>query len=214
MQLNIFTNQTNSNRCSTCFNPSNNFTPWREIKRRINSQHVTNLSIKSFIVQDERQFVNVACICCVDDVLLLNVTLIRNLTLQLIANWFIASANNDVWLNSARTELGHAVLRWFCLLFTARTDKWNQSDVHVTDIVTTNFVTELAYCFQKRQDLDVSNGATNFGNDHVDIFGCKTLDSTTNLVCHMWNYLNRASEVITSAFRSKNRLINTAGCCI
>ena len=165
-------------------------------------------------MKDEWQLVNVARIGCVDDVLLFHVALIRNLALELIANWFIASAHNDVWLNSARTELGHAVLRWFRLLFAARTDKWNQCDVHVTDIVTTNFITELTYGFQKRQNLDVSNSAANFGNDHVDIFGCKALNSATNLICHMRDNLNGPSEVIASAFCGKNCLINASSCCI
>ena len=193
VQLDIFTNQTNSNRRSTCFNSSDNFSPRREVKRRINSQYITNLRVKTFIVQNERQFVNVACICCIDDILLFHVALVRNLALQLVANWLITSAHDDVWLNTPRTKLGHAVLRWLGLLLTTWSNEGNQRDVHITDIVTTNFVTELTYCFQKRQDLNVSNGATDFGNHYIDILSCKALNSTADLVCDVRDNLNCAS---------------------
>ena len=163
-------------------------------------------------MKDERQFVNVARICSVDDVLLVNVALIRNLALQLIANWFVASAHNDVWLNTARTKFGNAVLRWFRLLLTAWSNEWNQRDMHITNVVPANFVSKLSNRFKERQDLNVSNGATNFGDHYIDILGRQSFNSATNLVCHMRNNLHRATEVITSALSGKNSLINAASC--
>ena len=144
-------------------------------------------------MQNQRQLINIFDIGSIDDVLLIHVALPRNLALQLIANGFFAPTNNQIWLNTARSQLGDAVLCRLRLLLTARANKWNQRHMYVANVVTTNFIFELANGLEERKNLDVTNGSTNFRDHHVDVICGQTLDATLNLIGHVRNDLHRAT---------------------
>ena len=93
-------------------------------------------------------------------------------------------------------------------LLATRTDERHQGDVDVTHIVTTYLVTPLANGLQERQNLDVAHGATNFGDDDIDIFGSDALNTAFDLVSDVRNDLHRAAEIIPAAFGCQNGLIN------
>ncbi len=144
-------------------------------------------------MQDQWQFINVFDIGCIDDILLIDVALPGNFALQLIADRLITTTNDQVGLNPARSQFGDAMLCWFCLLLATWTNKWHQCHMHVTDIVTTNFIFVLADGFKERQNFDVANGSSNFGNHHVDIICSQTLNATFDLISDMWNDLHSAT---------------------
>ena len=145
---------------------------------------------------------------------MIDVALVRNLAFQLIADWLIASANNDVRLNATRAQLGNAVLSGFSLLLATRTDKWNERDMHIADVVATNFVAKLTNRFQEREDLDVANSSTNFSDHHIHVFCCKALNTTFDFVSYMRNDLNSSTQIVATTFRCEHCLIDTACCCV
>ena len=91
---------------------------------------------------------------------------------------------------------------------TTRADERHQGDVDVAHIVATYFVAPLPNGLQERQNLDVTHGATDFGNHDIDIFSGDALNSTFDLVSDVRNDLHRAPEVIPAAFGGQNSLIN------
>ena len=141
-------------------------------------------------MQNQRQLINIFDISSIDDILLINVALARNLALQLIADGLLAATNNQIWLNTARSQLGDAVLCRLRLLLTARTNKWHQRYVYIANVVTTDFIFELANGLEERKDLDVANGSTNFRNHHINIISGQPLNASLNLISHVRNDLH------------------------
>ena len=162
-------------------------------------------------MQDQWQLINVASIRCVDHRVRGNVTHMRNLALEPSAQWLLASTHNDVWLDTARTQFSHAVLRRLCLLFAAWANERHQGHVQVTDIVTASFITELTDGLQEGQNLDVTNGSAHFSNHNICVFSGDAPDTTLDFVGDVRNDLNSLAEVITTSFSSQNSLVDTAG---
>ena len=94
------------------------------------------------------------------------------------------------------------------LLLTTRPNERHQGDVDVAHIVATHFVAPLTNGLQERQNLNVTDGATHFGDDNINIFGGDALNTTLDLVSDVRNNLHRAAEVIPTAFGGQNSLIN------
>ena len=145
---------------------------------------------------------------------MIDVALVRDFSLQLITDRLIASANNDVRLNATRAQLGDAVLSWFGLLLAAWPDERNKSDMHIANVVATNFVAKLTNRFQEREDLDVANSSTNFSDHHIHVFCCKALNTTFDFVSYMRNDLNSSTQIVATTFRCEHCLIDTACCCV
>ena len=74
--------------------------------------------------------------------------------------------------------------------------------MHIANIVSAYFVTELPNSFEERKNLNISYRSTNLGDDNIYIISCETLDSTANLIGDMRDDLNRTSEVITATLCS------------
>ena len=165
-------------------------------------------------MKHEWKFINVANICCVDNCIRINVTHVRDLSLQATAKGFFASAHDDVRLNTPRAQLRNTVLGWLCLLLTTRTNKRHKRDVQIANIVTASLVTELTNCLKERENFNVSDGSSDFSNDHISVVCSNTTDSALDLICDVRNYLNCLSQVITATFSGQNSLINGPCRCI
>ena len=165
-------------------------------------------------MKDQRKFVDVLRIGGVDHVLCLDVTLVRDLSLQLVTDRLIASTHDDVGLDAARTKLRDAVLSRFGLLFPARSDERHQRHMDVANIVAADFVLELTNRLEERKDLDVTNGSTDLGDDDVHIVGGQALNTALDLIGDVRDDLNGPTQVITTSFRGKHRLIDAPCRCV
>ena len=76
----------------------------------------------------------------------------------------------------------------------------------------TGFQGKLAEGFQKGQALDISGGATNFGNEDVTFLVLAHVpESILNFVRNMRDDLNGFTEVVAPALLSKDLLIDLTG---
>ena len=84
----------------------------------------------------------------------------------------------------------------------------------VAHVVAACFVAELTNCLKKRQNFDVANGATYFGDHYIDIVGRDTVDTTLNFIGDVGNDLYGFSEIVATALCGQHSLINRTSCCI
>ena len=76
----------------------------------------------------------------------------------------------------------------------------------------TGFQGKLSEGFQKGQALDISGGATNFGDEDVTFFVLAHVsEAILNLVRNMRDDLNGFTEVVAPALLSKDLLVDLTG---
>ena len=162
-------------------------------------------------MQGERQLVDVAGVGGVHDRPFLDVAQVRDLALQVVAQRLVAAADDDVGLDAAAAQLGDRVLRRLGLLFPRGADERHERDVHVADVVAPGVLAKLPDGLEEREDLDVTDGAADLGDDHVDVVGDEAADAPLDLVGDVRDDLHRAAEVVTASLGGEHRLVDRSG---
>ena len=162
-------------------------------------------------MEQQGKFVDIPDIECVNHRTFINIAHIRNLVLQFGRQRRFASTHDDVRLDTTAANFSYRVLCRFGLLFARRTDKWNEGDVDVADVVSSCIVSILANRFKERKNLNVTDGAADFCDDDVNVIGRDTLNATLDLIGDVRNDLNGLAQILTLALGRHHRLINRTG---
>ena len=103
------------------------------------------------------------------------------------------------------------MLRGLCLLLTRWADEWHQGDVHVANILTTDIEAELSDGLEKREDFNIADSSTDFGDHDVDRFVSQAGDAALNFVGDVRNDLHGLSEIITTALCGDHGRVDRSG---
>jgi hypothetical protein len=114
------------------------------------------------------------------------------------------------WMPRLRS-FGDGVLGGLGLLLARRPDERHQRDVDVADVVAAHVAAHLAQRLEERQDLDVADGSTDFGDDHVDVVGAHSYDALLDLVGDVRDDLHGLAEVVATSLGGENGLVDAAG---
>ena len=101
----------------------------------------------------------------------LDVNIAHQGDLPLDVGWDLAvrSQHDRIWLDTDVPQRGNRVLGWLCLQLTGRTDVGQQRYMQEEDILTSYLMTNLPHGLEEGKGFDITNGATNLGDDYVDI---------------------------------------------
>ena len=210
LQIDVLANETDLHRGLRRFYVGDNFLPRTHVERSVDLQYFADHNIKTFVVQDQRQLVNVAGVGRIHHGTLVYVAQVADLALQVQAQGLFAAAHDHVGLDTAAAQFSNAVLSWLRLLLATWPDERHQRDVHVAHVVAANFFTELTNRLEERQDLNVANGATHFSDHDVDIIGSEALDASLDFVGDVRDDLHSLSEIVTTALSCQYGLIDAA----
>src|SRR6185369_12294292 len=97
-----------------------------------------------------------------DHLFLANVAEQRDLRLHILRQRAIATAKQNVRLNTDFAQLLHRVLSWLRLQLTRSRDEWNERQMNKQRVLAANFVAELANAFEERQRFDIADRAAYF----------------------------------------------------
>ena len=172
------------------------------------SQHVESHGVEPFVVQDQRQLVDVANVGGVDHGRFGHVAEVGDLALQVLLDRRLATAHDQVGLDAAAAQLRDRVLGRLGLLLGGRADERHERDVDVADVVAAGVFAVLPDRLEEREDLDVADGSADLGDDDVDVVGRHLADSALDLVSDVWDHLDRLAEVIAAAFGGEHRLVD------
>ena len=163
--------------------PAHERLPLREVGLvLVEVQDAAHVVVEAFVVEDERDLVEVAGVDRGDDALLGHVAELGDLLLQPPVDRAVAAAHDRVGLDAAAAQLGDRVLGRLRLLLPRRADEGHQRDVHVEDVVAADVLAELPDRLEEREDLDVADGAADLGDHDVDVFGREAEDAFLDLV--------------------------------
>src|SRR6185437_13371151 len=98
----------------------------------------------------------------------------------------------------------------FCLQFAGARNKWQKREMDVDGVVARKIVLDLADRLEKRQPLDVADGAADLAQHEV-----KTVvaveDEVLDGVGDVRDHLNGGAEIVAAPFLGQNVLIDTPG---
>src|SRR5690606_10630760 len=196
---------------SRLFELAHRVAPHAELRlARPNIQPLGQLRVQAFGMQQERQLVDARCVDCRDHTLYWNVGKQRDLLLETPWNRSIAATDQNVRLDTYLAHLAHRMLGGLGLELSGRDDVRHQGDVHADGVLGTGFQAQLANRFQKRQRLDVADGAAYFEDGNVGTFA-GLVDALFDLVGDVRNDLIRGPQVFTTAFFADHRIVDAPG---
>src|SRR5512136_2043020 len=117
----------------------------------------------------------------------------------------VATADNDIWLDTYAAQFIHAVLCRLGLQFSGGRNIWQQSHVNIEHVVPSHLGAHLSDGLQERQAFDVAYRPANLHNHYRSATGFAHLFyAPLDLAGDMRHYLYRATEEVSSPFRSND----------
>ena len=80
------------------------------------------------------------------------------------------------------------------------------------DILMTTSLLKLSNCLQEGKTFDITNGSTNFGNNHIQVWinSFRLFNSFDDLISDMWNDLYSPTQIVPATLSLQNLIIDTA----
>src|SRR5688500_18319633 len=119
--------------------------------------------IESLFVEADGDLVDGRYVATLDHGAELHVAEQGDLPLDILAEWPLGAADEDVGLNSDLHQLTHGVLCWLGLHFAGGRDVRNEGEVNEQRVLAADLVAELANRFEERQGLDVTDRPPDIG---------------------------------------------------
>jgi len=134
----------------------------------------------------------------------------RDLAPGVLADGVLGAAEQHVGLDADGAQIAHRVLRRLGLHLAGGADEGQQRDVDVDAAVAAEFVAHLADGLEKRQPLDVADGAADLDQDEVDVVGVGH-DAVADGVGDVGHHLHRAAEIVAVALLGEHLGVDLAG---
>src|SRR5262249_36449922 len=122
----------------------------------------------------------------------------------------IRTTEQNVRLNTDRTQFLYRVLRGLGLEFACAGDERQQCEMDVDGVIARQLVAELADRLEKRQAFDVAYGAADLAQHEVETF-VALADEILDRVGDVRNHLDGGAEIVAAAFLGENFLVDAAG---
>src|SRR5215472_979406 len=177
---------------------------------RIDAQVAQNESIDAFTREHQRHLIDRGNIFGGDHGFIFHVAEESDLGFEIAREEAVGAAEQDVWLDSDAKQLFHRVLRWLGLEFARGPDPGNKRDVNKERVIAPQFLAHLADGFEKRQRLDITDGAADFNQSHVYILR-HFLHRGFDFVGYVRKHLDGLAQVIAAALLGDDLLVNAAG---
>ena len=166
--------------------------------------------IDAFRRQRQRHFVNRLDVARRDHGLFVDVAEERDLLLHFARQRPVGAAEQDVGLNTNRAQVADAVLCRLGLHLARGADERHEGEMDVGGVVAAGILPELADGLEKRQALDVADGAADLDDDDVDVAGHGP-DAVLDLVGDVRNDLHGPSEVVAAPLLLDHREVDLPG---
>ena len=166
--------------------------------------------VEALVAQRERHFVDRRDVLGRDHRLFVDVAEQRDLLLDVARQDAIGAAQQDVGLDTDRSQVAHAVLRGLGLELAGGADVRHQREVHVDRVVAPDVLAELADRLEERQALDVADRAADLHQHDVGI-APGLADAVLDLVGDVRNHLHGAAEIVAAALLLDHRHVDLAG---
>ena len=132
----------------------------------------------------------------------------RNFFAIIAAQAAFGATDQNVGLNADLAQLPHGVLRGLGLQFAGRLQIRHQRQMNIQAVALADVERELANGFHKRLALNIANGATDFGDYHIDVVSARFVDHALDFVSDMRNHLHGLTEELAAPFLIDHRLVD------
>ena len=156
---------------------------------RINVEETANEFVQSLLMQEERHFVNgMRHVTRFDYGVQADIAEQGELLPDVGVERAFGAAKENLRLETDLAQLGDALLGRFGLEFACGANVGHEGDVHVDHVFGPDFENELPDGFEEGQAFDIADGAADFRDDDVDLFGsatCRMRALISSVTCGM-----------------------------
>ena len=208
--LDIFAHQPDLHRPFWILQAVDHIRPARHVAGfRFEMQQAQGGLVHFLLGETEGHFVNRIHIAGGDDAFRRDIAEQADLLLNVLREGTLGTAEQNIRLDSERTQFFHAVLGGLCLHLLRGGDPRHQSDVDEDGVFATDFMPHLPDGLNEWQGFDIAHGAANLNDHHIDI-GRDAAHGSLYFIGDMGNHLDGFAEIITAPFAGDDLFVNAA----
>ncbi len=166
--------------------------------------------VQPLVAEYQRNLIDRRHILGGDDGVLVDVTEQRDLLLDVPRKDAVGAAEQDVGLDTDRSQVAHAVLGRLGLQFASRSDEGHQREVDVDGVLAPDVLSKLADRLQKRQALDVADRAADLDQHDIGV-SSRQADAVLDFVRDVRDDLDGPAEIVAAALFLNHRHVDLAG---
>src|SRR5688572_2167454 len=133
------------------------------------SEELEHDAIEAFRGKHEWHFINRRHVFRGDDGFFIDVAKESNFPFDVGVEDTVGPAEQNVWLNTNRTQVAHAVLGRLGFELASRADIGDKRQMNEDRVIASNVEPELADRFEKRHALDIADRSADLDDDDVDV---------------------------------------------
>ena len=211
LELDVFADHADFHLVGGGLDAADNLVPDVFLGRRVlQAEEANHKVVHALFLQGEGQFVDGIHVAALDHGFDRDVAEHGNLVAQASLQRVVATAHEDVGLDTDLAQLGDGLLSRLGLELAGRLQVRDQGDMDKNAIVRPDLEGELAHRFEERQALDVAGGAADLGDEDIDILTAG-VDALLDLVGHVRDHLHGFAEVNPAALLGDDTLVDLAG---
>ena len=174
------------------------------------AQHYGHFLVKAFLIELERNFVNIVHIHRRKHGVLIHIAEQGNLAAQFFRNALLTAAQNNIGLDTDREQLFNAVLGGLGFVLARAAQVGNQREVNVEAVVTAKLRLELANGLKEGQAFNIAHGTADFDDRNVGrVFSFRKGEHHGfDLVGDVRNNLHGAAQIVAATFLGDNMVVN------
>ena len=192
--------------------PAEQVVPGRPVdvaERQVQTSY--DVGVEALAVQHLRDVIDRRRVGRGDHGLVVDVAHQRDLALDAVGELAVGATHDRVRLDADGAQGRHRVLGRLGLELAGGADVGHQRHVDEEAVVATELVARLAGRLEERQGLDVTDGAADLGDDHVDLRATHREDAVLDLVGDVRDHLHGVTEIVPAALLGDDRGVDLPG---
>ena len=178
---------------------------------RVEAQALADTQVEVLVRQKARNIVDARTVFIGKHAIGVDIAEARDFGANAVVDIVIGAQDDDVGLDAKAAQLLNGMLRGLGLDLVSCGDIGNQAHVDEADVLGASIFAILADGLHKGLRLDVADGSTQLGDDHV---GARLFLDAAELildgVCDMGNHLDGAAQKIAAALARDQALVDSA----
>ena len=170
-----------------------------------------DIGVETFVEQGLRHVVDARGVHTVDHAFRIHIAHQGDLVLDGLVQQAVGTQHQGIRGDAELTQHHDGVLGRFGLELMSRGNIRHQGDVHEHAVLGAQIAADLTRGLQERLGFDVADGATDFGDDHVDVIGRLRTHAGLDFVGDVRDDLHALSKVFAGAFLAQHFLVDLAG---
>ena len=170
-----------------------------------------DVSVQAFVKQDLRHVVDARCIHAIDHTFRVDIAHERNLVLDGLVERAVGTQHERIRGDAQLAQHHHGMLGRLGFQLMSGGNVRHQRNMHEHAVLRAEFAAHLSRSLKERLRFDITDGAADFRDDHIDIVRRLGTHTALDLIGDMRNHLHALAQILAGTLLAQHGLVNLTG---